>query len=157
VKPLPRDADPRLLELRASANFEPYMPTGAAPDWLFSLEAVAESETGIWALLGPCGVSTSNQDGKRVRVTPEPLGLFLAGLSSRLRWTGQRIAIGMPPAGKHLLLFMASTVVLSSSLDTLGATSLTRGGVLVISPDLDLRSRYGDLCVGQIKLDDAFP
>lgn len=157
MKPLLRDADPRLMGLRNSADFASYKPNPTAPDWLIDLEHAAERETGVWALLGPTGVSVPDKEGRRIRLAPEPLGLFLAGVASRLRWSGRRIAVGLPPTGKHLPLFIASTAVLSNSLDSLSPSSTARGGVLLISPDLDLRSRYGDLFVGKAKLDDAYP
>ena len=156
VKPIVDTPDP-LRKLRAQVDLRPYTPAPNAPRWLSYLASVAANDLGALALLGPGGINVSLTSGGRVRAMPDPTALFVASLASRIRRTRHRIALGLPPAARHLPLLLASSAVLASTLDRHLDPSVEDGGVLVISPDLDARSRYCDLYVQSISLDAAHP
>lgn len=128
-----------------------------APPWLCDLAGIAFNDLGVMALLGPSGINVSTEQGKRVRAMPDPAGLFLAGLSSHIYATGRKLAVGLPPAGRHLPLLLASSAILANALKrSLSRDTLTGGCVLVISSDLDVRSRYCDLFVQREALDAVY-
>jgi hypothetical protein len=143
-------------KLRAETDFSPYLPTNGAPPWLLRLSRITQEDLGALAILGPNGVSIGSPDGTRTRVVPDAASLYITGLADTIRGTGQRIAVGMPPNARHLPLLLASAAVLKSTLER-ARGALRARSVLVISRDLDIRSRYCDLYVRKEMLDDAHP
>ena len=143
--------------MRSKTDFSPYTPISNAPSWLWDLANIARVDLGILALLGPSGISVGTEQGKRIRVKPDPMAVFLAGLASHICASGQRLAIGIPPAGRHLPLLLASTAILTNTLKrSLAINTSIEGNILVISPDLDVRSRYCDLFVEKQALDEVY-
>jgi len=132
------------------------LPTNGAPPWLLRLSRITQEDLGALAILGPNGVSIGSSDGTRTRVVPDAASLYITGLADTIRGTGQRIAVGMPPNARHLPLLLASAALLKSTLER-ARGALRARSVLVISRDLDIRSRYCDLYVRKEMLDDAHP
>jgi len=143
-------------KLRSEVDFGPYHPAPGAPTWMARLAEIARGDLGALAILGPAGISIISANGHKTRVSPDPTSLYIAALSDRLRGTGQMAAVGIPPCGRHLPLFLASAALLKSTLENARAAR-KRGSVLVISRDLDIRSRYCDVYVHKELLDDAHP
>lgn len=148
--------EPPLLidRLRELVDLPPYEPAGDAPRWLEVLANAATHDGSALSVLGPGGIRTATFDPLRdqhgrIRAVPDPAAVLLAGLAGRVRRSEERIAIGLPPAGRHLPLLLAAAAVMGDVLDAAGGILPSRRGVLVISPDLDLRSRYSDLFVGE--------
>src|SRR5262249_13318550 len=85
--------------------------------------------------------------------------LYIAGLGDLVRNSDQRLAVGLPPAGRHLALLLAVTSMLSHALQLQpdGTAQRGRSGILIITPNLDIRSRYCDLLFRGHILDDEFP
>ena len=88
----------------------------------------------------------------------ERVGAYLSGLACRVRGTDVRLAVALPPGGRHLPLLLASAAVLDDVLTrAFDIEHAIEGRVLIVSPDLDVRSRYCDLYVQTASLDDAYP
>lgn len=154
----PRKSEYDLEKLRAAANLGSYLPVGEVPFWLDALSSVAKNDLGVVALLGPSGLSVRARDGSRKRASFDQTGVLLAGLADRIRGSTRRIAVGCPPVGRHLPLLLTSSAVLANTLDrSRGTRRLGDGGVLVISPDVEARSRYCDLFVKHVALESAYP
>jgi len=131
----------RLREFQSLVNMAPYKPLPSAPSWLAVLGRSAETDFGAQALLGPNGVSVATQTEQRLRAMPDAASLFMAVLASRMRGTGRMLAVGLPPSARHLPLLLASSVILANTIDqSLQERPVVGGGVLVVSPDLDVRS-----------------
>lgn len=145
-----------IKKLRAETDFSPYLPKNGAPPWLLRLSRVTQQDLGALAILGPNGVSIGSPDGTRTRVVPDATSLYIAGVADTIGGTGQRVAIGIPPSARHLPLLLASAAVLKSTLER-ARGALRARSVLVISRDLDIRSRYCDVYVRKEMLDDAHP
>lgn len=143
-------------KLRNGVDFSPYQPTCEVPRWLGHLAKFVREDLGSLAILGPSGVSISSGDGHRVRVIPDALGLYIVAISDKVRGTGQKVAVGIPPTARHLPLLLASAAVLAATLEH-SRGSTRSGNILVISRDLDIRSRYCDVYVHKQSLDDAHP
>ena len=145
-----------ISKLRESVDFRPYTPTNDAPAWMRRLAFVAAKDLGSLAVLGPSGIKIDRGSGHRDRFYPDPAVLYLSALSNALRCSGKRVAIGVPPSGRHLPLVLAATAVLANTLEK-SKGALRNGSVLVISRDLDIRSRYCDIFVDTELLDDVHP
>ena len=144
--------------LRALIGFGPYEPRPTAPEWLARFATMASSDRGVLALLGPGGISSTTEDDRRARAYFDAAALYLAALANLLRGSSRSIAVGIPPGARHLPLLLAATAVLGRTVETALDQAPDRGsGVLVISPDLDVRSRYCDLFVSSVQLDEAHP
>src|SRR5438270_8620734 len=92
--------------LRKQVDFTPYTPVPDVPRWLDDLASIALKNLGILALIGPSGINVSTEQRGRVRALPDPTGVFLASLAGHICGTKRRIAIGTPPAGRHLPLLL---------------------------------------------------
>ncbi len=144
--------------LRALIGFRPYEPAANAPEWVTRLGKMADGDMGVLALLGPAGLSVPTKDGPRARAIFDPAALYLSALANHLRGMPKKISVGVPPGGRHLPLLLAATAVLGRTVEAALGQSTKRGsGVLVISPDLDARSRYCDLFVSDVQLDEVHP
>lgn len=146
----------QVTRLQDLVDLSQYKVVASAPAWIRHLSLLSANDGGVLALLGPNGIRASTEDGGRVRAVPDALGVLMAGLSGALRRSSKRLAVGVPPVARHLPLLMASSAVLSDTLEQVPDPSPGRG-VLLISPDLDMRSRYCDLFVREVALDSAKP
>ena len=129
-----------------------------APEWLFALEKVCESDLGMLALASPTGVNVGESSRSSDRLWPDLPCMLMAGLAGRIRDRKKRVAVGLPPKARDIPLFLACTTVLRNVFSS-DDSSLSRGarGVLVVSPDVSLRSKYCDLYVGTEHIDASFP
>lgn len=143
--------------LRAVTDFAHYMPDSSAPSWLQILGQIASHDAGALAIAGPSGL-TVDIDGSQLRAMPDAPSMFITGLVDRLRGTDRRLALGMPPAARHLPLLIAASTVLANVIDRASKKQPRGdGSVLILSPDLEVRSRYCDLCVEEAFIDEAYP
>jgi hypothetical protein len=147
-----------LTRLRSQVDLSTYETSDDAPGWLRSLAENALHQLGAMALVGPSGMSVTDEGGMRLRAVLDGADLFLVGVCCQIRASGQKVAVGLPPISRHLPLLLAGSAVLDDVL--IAATSqnpVDYGRVLVVSPDLDVRSRYCDLYVKSSPLEEAYP
>jgi hypothetical protein len=147
--------------LKRQVDLSAYSFPQDSPRWLVVLMRYLAEDLGVLAVLGPSGLSIRTAS-RTDRVKPDSLALCLAALVSRSRKTGTRIALGLPPGARHLPLLLAAVSVLADALQRAQASAKGESlaglsGVLVVSTDLDVRSRYCDLRVKDEALDNAFP
>jgi hypothetical protein len=146
--------------LRSQVNLSPYFFPVSSPDWLLGLNKLVAEDLGILAILGRSGLNVAQTNG--ARVFPDSLSLGISALTDSLRGKGRRIAIGIPPGARHLPLLLAAVSVLADTLRKAQAAAghqqnTAMPGVLIVSTDLDVRSRYCDLRVKNETLDSVFP
>ncbi len=148
--------------LRRQVDLSPYSFGETSPRWLLALTRYLSEDLGALAMLGPNGLNVLTRTGPD-RVRPDALALCIAALASCSRQTGKHIALGLPPGARHLPLVIAAVSVLADALQRAQASAsgafinANLSGVLVVSTDLDIRSRYCDLRVKDEALDNAFP
>ncbi|MFH0958578.1 MAG: DrmE family protein [Pseudomonadota bacterium] len=148
--------------LKKTVDLTPYAFPPNAPKWLGALSCYLNKDLGILAILGPNGLNVSASAGVS-RVSPDPLVLNLAALISFSREDkpGRNISLGLPPGARHIPLLFATTSVLADFLHKQtclkGRPNKNLSGVLVVSKDLDIRSRYCDLKIKTEPLDHAYP
>jgi hypothetical protein len=143
-------------KLRGQADFTSYEPAGSAPNWLKQVAKVSRDDLGTLAVLGPSGISIRASDQSRTRLYPDPASLSIITLSNFARGKRKRLALSTPPFARHFPLLLASSALLASTLEHAGGSNRD-GSVLVVSRDLDIRSRYCDVFVHKQLLDDAHP
>ncbi len=109
--------------------------------WQAELARYTTDDPGALALIGPAGLSVRSPGAGKPKPQLDASGLYLVALADRVRGSGRRVSIGFPPGAKHLPLLFAAASALAG---TLGAQerATSQSGVLLVSPDLDLRSRY---------------
>src|SRR5438105_855708 len=151
-----QEVDLSIERLRTLIDWTPYVPTASAPGWLTQLSESTITGVGALCVLAPSGVSVRRKGG-RVRPALDPATILLLGLAEAVTRRGTAAAIGIPPDASHLPLLLAAAEVLRETLASSGRQSVTRRGVLLVSPDLELRSRYPDLVVRNEGLDLAHP
>jgi len=153
--------DPSAI-LRSQVDLSPYAFAHGSPRWLLALTRYLCEDLGALAMLGPNGLNLLTYAGAQ-RVRPDAFTLCIAALASCSRHTGKRSALGLPPGARHLPLIIAAVSILADALQRAQASAsgtvnrANLSGVLVVSTDLDIRSRYRDLRVKDEALDDAFP
>lgn len=140
-------------------NREAYAAGPHAPNWARALASLASKNPGTLALVGPSGISlTDSETSYRVRSQIEAAALYLSALVDAVAKSREKIAISYPASARHLPLLFAVTSVLSTAINRAGQNSPRQTApVLLISPDLDLRSRYCDVFIKDIPLDQAYP
>jgi hypothetical protein len=134
-----------------------YCPHKNSPAWLRSLGLICKNDIGVQVLLGSVGVNLNLSSGRQLRLMPEALSAYLAGLTGMVQGNRRKIAIGLPPVGRDLSLFLACTTVLNKIIKRGKNITTKDEGALIISPDIGIRSFYCDLFVKQESLDAAFP
>lgn len=143
-------------KLRSQADFSSYGPHDDTPDWLKEILSAACNDLGILAVLGTSGINILGADHTRTRLRPELASLAIVTLSNLARRNKKKLAIGIPPFARHFPLLLASSALLASTLER-AVGSKRDGTVLVVSRDLDIRSRYCDVFVQKQLLDDVHP
>lgn len=129
-----------------------------APDWLELIARMSERDLGVLALVGPTGVNVSASESDRDRLWPDAPSIYLAGLTGHVRSSKRRVSLGLPPQARDLPLFLACTSVLKKAFEASDSSlSSNARGVLIISPDIGLRSKYCDLLVDNERLESAYP
>ena len=148
----------RLLQLQQFSG-ESYAAGPAAPDWAQTLASLARNNPGALALIGPSGISLTGTDSSyRIRSQIEAPAVYLAALADAVAKSKQKVAVAYPASARHLPLLFAVTTVLSTAIQRANQHNTSPGGpVPVVSPDLDLRSRYCDVFVRDVPLDEAYP
>lgn len=143
------------LRVRVMPRIRRFLPTETSPRWLQGLGTIVCNDMGALALLGQARIGFQAGNNIRYLSKFDPSVLYLCGLVSRVRGTGRRIALGLPPGARHLPLLLAVTSVLACTLDKgyQNGEASYADGVLIISPDLDIRSWYCDLMIGDVQLD----
>lgn len=150
--------DKNIIALREKADFTPYQLTPSAPPWLSGLRRTLNSNLGALGILGPSGLSVKASDGDCRHICLEPASLIATAFDQLVRHQMQRLAIGIPWAAEHLPLILAAQSALGQSIErSVVDKPSSSSGVLVISPDLDLRRRYCDLYVREEHFNEALP
>lgn len=135
-----------------------YLPEEGSPEWFSQLAKLTLRTYGVSSLLGPSGINANISDNQRSRIQLDSMAVYLAGLADRTRMSGQKIAVGCPPIARHLPLMLATSAVCANTLDNyINQKKLPHHGVLVISYDLDVRSKYCDLFIQSTQIDEAYP
>jgi hypothetical protein len=143
-----------MRSLKDLVDWTPYIPPASSPSWLSGLATIASSQDSVLALLGPSGIRATVPPNVPVRLVPDPAALFLVGLAGRASGTDNRLAVGLPPVGRHLPLLLGAASLLAATV----AGADTKGrGILVVSPDLQQRSNYCNLRVGNQSIDNFYP
>jgi hypothetical protein len=148
----------RLSGFRAKVDLRPCTPTSDAPSWLQELTALASVDLGVLALLGPSGLTVRGSDGVVLRLRPDTAELCIVALAHRIESTPQSLAISCPPTARHFpLLFVGAAALRQTLQQALSPDDPASGGVLLVSTDLEVRSRYCDLYVSNQQIDSAYP
>lgn len=135
------------------------IPAACQARWAGTMRSIVGQDLGALALLGPSGVRVR---GHADRLVPDALTLSITSLASSKIGSGARVAIGVPPGGRHLPLIIAANAVLGDALQRAAPRGMRppvkgTSGVLIVSADLDVRSRYCDLYVKNEPLDSVYP
>ena len=101
-------SDP-VAALRRQVDLSPHVFPSSSPMWLASLGCTVTDDVGALALLGPGGLRVR---GSTHRLNPDAFALSLASLASTGRGTNLKLALGLPPGARHLVLLIAATNVL---------------------------------------------
>lgn len=145
--------------MRSRVDLTCCVATTDGPGWVSTLSNLATSDLGVLALRGPNGVSLRDDVGRSSQVSGDTPGLLVLGLIDYASKHRESIALAIPPVARHLpLLAIAARTLAKTLADALDVTGRHfQGGVLFISPDLDIRSRYCDLFVGGNQIDGVHP
>jgi len=133
--------------LRRRVDFSPFVFPADAPKWLSALGRYTKNDLGVLAILGSDQTINAR----------DPLSLGLAAFTSSLyrQGAGRHISLGLTLGAHHIPLLFAATCILSDAL--LNGDAKGPNGVLIISKDLDTRSRYCELKIKDEPLDTAYP
>ena len=147
-----------LTSLRKQVDVSRYAAGPGAPAWIQALASLAAGNAGALSLIGPPGLSVATETGFRTKTPIEPAALYLAALTDTAATAKLKIGVAAPPSGQHLPLLFAIGTLLSTAINRVGLPQTVErpGPVLVVSPDLELRSRYCDVFIRDIGLDQAY-
>jgi hypothetical protein len=157
-----RDFDRRLEVFKAHVDLRACEPSADSPYWLSEISRLSRDDFGVLALLGPTGVCVAHGESEKIRPTtrfvPDPPLIALLGLVSAVRDEGLTLAVASPPIGRHLpLLIVAATALAQTVKRKRDGEAADGRGILVVSTDLDVRSRYCDLYVGNQQIEEVHP
>ena len=145
--------------LRKRIDFSRFEYPNESSPWLRAISGALSADAGTLAVLGSTGLDVRHLSSE-MPMPIDPLSLCLAAYVSTLRHKGKKVALALPAGGRHLPLMFAAVGVLADALEG-DAPTITRkivpGGILIVSKDLDLRSRYCDLSIKGISLENAYP
>jgi hypothetical protein len=135
-----------LTNLYALADFRSLQPNAGSAGWLNGFTEFARADPGIAALLGPAGLAFGATFHQRVKFGADSTSLLCAALSSRVAQDPVSLAIEVPAAARDLPLLLAATILLGdtiiSKLSPHSGASRKESGVLLVSPDLNVRLKY---------------
>lgn len=153
------DFNRRMQAFRERVDFSACTPRASAPFWLRAISTRARDDWGVLALLGPVGIGVRNHMAEqRTRFIPDPAALTLVSLAGVAQQEGLALAISAPPVARHLpLILVGASAVAQAMRRGAGIANAERAGILVVSSDLDIRSRYCDLLVGPQQVEEAQP
>jgi len=124
-----------------------------------AVSELAHGDFGVLGLLGPTGVALADGvSGRSLRFLPDPAVAALLGLVSVARERQLNLAVACPPTGRHLPLLLVAATALAQTIEHFRqGESAVRRGILLVSTDLEVRSRYCDLYVGTEQIERAHP
>ena len=141
-----------VVRLRRIVDWTPYEVEAGDAVWLRRLCKLSSTRSAVLALLGPSGLGVD-----KVRPALDPAAVYLVGLTDFVHSRGQSVGISLPPCAPQMPLLLAATAVLADTLHEASGHLDKRRGVLLVSPDLGLRSRYCALTVDREALEAAHP
>lgn len=152
----------RLDAFRERVDLTSCTTRSGAPFWLREVARQSHEDLGVLALLGPTGIGIAHDDAHqkrlRARFVPDPAALALVSLAGISQRDGLAIAISCPPVARHLPLLLIGASTLAETIRRHGDVQKSDGkGILVVSSDLDIRSRYCDLLVGAQQIEEVHP
>jgi hypothetical protein len=119
---------------------------------------LALGDFGVLALRGPNGVSLLNEFGQPQKVSGDTAALLVFALMEYASKRKERIAIGTCPAARHLpLITVAGRTLAKTVAGAMYGAERGTSGLLFVSVDLDVRSRYCDLFVAGSQIDQVHP
>ncbi len=134
-----------------------------SPGWILELATAFRNDLGLLAVNGVKGLSENRAlQSQRIPLScADDLVLLLAGNAAAER---QHIGIATPPGTVMMPMLIACKLLLG---DLLASNQVLdgityhgfkeRGGILLISPDSELRVRYFDMRVGMERIVEAYP
>lgn len=143
--------------LKKKVDASRYRAPSNAQRWVKSLSDLSFDNLASLSLLNPSGLSIKTDDYPE-RAPIEPVAAYLAALIDSAFKQQINVALSYPPVGSHLPLLWAIGGVLSTGVAGISHRSETPPKpILFVSPDLELRSRYCDIYIGNVRIDDAYP
>jgi len=135
-----------------------------APVWVHELADTFRTDLGLLALHGVSGLSEQLPERPLVRVplcAADNLILLLAHNAVQMR---QHLAVAIPPGTVMMPMLMVCKTLLGDLLEGQDALDdptrvgvKERGGVLLVSPDSEMRARYFSMRVGQESVYMTYP
>lgn len=144
--------DNPVRKLSQLVDWKPYQAQNGDAAWLQRLSRLSSNRSAVLAALGPSGVGVGK--GKPIL---DPAAVYLVGFTDFVHSSGRAISVGVPPSAQQMPLLLAATAVLADTLNDASGLTDARKGVLLVSPDLDLRSKYCSLTVDREALEIAHP
>jgi hypothetical protein len=135
-----------------------------APTWLTEINDACRSDLGILALHGRFGLSEQldpRDSSATVRIPPGAADHLTLLLTRQAIATKQHLAIAAPPGAIMMPMLIVCKTLLGDLLETQEDPNLpdsvkARGGILLVSPDLEMRVRYFSMRVGPVPVVDAY-
>ena len=137
-----------LTNLYALADFRSLQPSADAVGWLSDVAELARSDPGIAAMLGPAGLAFGKSFHERIKFGADSTSLLCGALSNFVAEHQLSVALEVPAAAPHLPLLLAAGLLLGTTTmakltrQPAGSAAIKESGVLLVSPDLDLRLKY---------------
>lgn len=142
--------------LLKKANKDSIQCLEAAPQWIQDLSTSFADDLGLLSLHGPRGLSEHLPHQPSVRIPLCAVDNMVMLLARRAHQSNQHIGIAFPPGPVMLPMLIVCKTVLG---DLLGHQSelekgvehrgiKRKGGILLVSPDSEVRSRYFSMRVG---------
>ena len=133
-------------------DWKPYRADNGAAPWLQRVAKLSAARSAVLALLGPSGVGVG-----KTKPVLDPATVYLVGLTDYVHGAGLSVSVALPPTAPQVPLLLAATTVLADTVNDASGVADKRRGVLLVSPDLDLRSKYCSLTVDREALEEAHP
>jgi hypothetical protein len=146
-----------LWSLRQVADTSAIRASEGSVSWLSAASSVALNDAGVLAALGPNRLSSLNRGLIRTDAQIDGTALVLAAVAvsaARLRKT---FSFPIAPGARHLPLLIATVAILGDTVRGKCFGEMDGEGVLLVSPDLDLRAKYSTLQIGSASIDAVHP
>ena len=135
------------------------------PPWLTEMNDAYRADLGILALHSRFGLAeqTDSRDpSSTVRIRPSAVDHLPLLLTRQAIATKQHLAIAAPPGTIMMPMLIVCKALLGDLLESQEDPNCpdsikARGGILLVSPDIEMRVRYFGMCVGQASVVDAYP
>lgn len=140
-------------------------PSSCAPAWTQELAAAFHQDLGLLALHGISGLAEQLSGQPPIRVPLGPSDNVVLHLAHDAVQRRRHLALAVPPGAVMMPLLMVCKTLLGNLLEkheSLGALEqpedlISRGGILLVSPEVELRARYFSMQVGSQSVVDAYP